>query len=435
MKLLKVVFASIALMLSISTYAKLDSKLYFIIQNNKIWHTDITELKTKCPQCRFALITNNMDKQEQKYLAPFDYIITTEKYDIPHLTQLIDTILEKEHPSEFDFLSYVENTYRLINALRKHYNTKLPKGEILDKFLNKITMKSWVSGKLPIPKYIHWDGMEFISGGKHYLHKIIKHVEGFPIIVKPIDAAGSYGTYKLHNMQEFQQWANKSKRVTNYEIDQFIDGDLYHVDSVIQDNKIIFAHASQYISSSIGAIIGDRYGSLMLPSDTLMAQQLLKFNQDVIRSLSPVHDTLTHLEIFKEYKTGRLYFLEIAARPAGALIHKKDLQTFGLDTYNAHLALQLGIFQMPNIPSDPVHSAYMWFPAREGTVTKRISPKIQSHNSLTWKIKIGDSLPDPLKKKVIVLEVILWDEDYQTLKTDFFDILGDPNYWPITVAN
>ena len=74
----------------------------------------------------------------------------------------------------------------------------------------------------------------------------LEHVPG-PWVLKPRQEASAIGIKKIHAAEELwpllEQLGDKQ---SSYLLEKFVPGDVYHVDSVVSENEVVFANVSKY---------------------------------------------------------------------------------------------------------------------------------------------------------------------------------------------
>ncbi|MEO8608084.1 MAG: ATP-grasp domain-containing protein [Chloroflexota bacterium] len=145
-----------------------------------------------------------------------------------------------------------------------------------------------------------------------------------PWALKPRTEAGAMGIKKINNSEELWRWFDQlGDQQSGFLLEQFVPGDVFHVDSIIWDGKILFASAQQYGQPPLTVAHGGGvFVSRTLAPDSAEATALKTLNEQVISGLG-MWRGVTHAEYIKANADGRIYFLEIAARVGGA--HISDL--------------------------------------------------------------------------------------------------------------
>jgi len=145
-----------------------------------------------------------------------------------------------------------------------------------------------------------------------------------PWVLKPRTEAGAMGIKKINHSEELWRWFDQfGDQQSGFLLEQFVPGDVFHVDSIIWDGEILFASAQQYGQPPMTVAHGGGvFTTRTLPVDAEETLALKALNQQVIGALG-IERGVTHAEYIKAHADGRCYFLEIAARVGGA--HISDL--------------------------------------------------------------------------------------------------------------
>jgi biotin carboxylase len=141
-----------------------------------------------------------------------------------------------------------------------------------------------------------------------------------PWVLKPRSGGGSKGITKLFDEQEFWWQVDAlGDRRSHYLLEQYVAGDIYHVDSIVSGHGVCFAIAHKYGYPPLAvAQAGGVFSTRNLDRDSADARALEALNRGVLSALG-LERGITHTE-FIQGGDGRLYFLETAARVAGANI-------------------------------------------------------------------------------------------------------------------
>jgi hypothetical protein len=153
---------------------------------------------------------------------------------------------------------------------------------------------------------------------------------GFPIILKPIDGAGSADTYRVRDADELRSVLPRLRHVQTVSVEEFVDGEEYTFDTITVNGKIAYyniawyrprplvARSNEWISPQVVALRDREHPDL---------QGGVKMGFDVIDALG--FDTgFTHMEWYRK-ADGEVVFGEIGARPPGA--HQVDQMKFVCD--------------------------------------------------------------------------------------------------------
>lgn len=155
-----------------------------------------------------------------------------------------------------------------------------------------------------------------------------------PYILKPRSQAGAIGLKKLFSKDEAWETINNlGDEQSYYLLEQFIEGDIYHVDSIIFNYKLQFALAHQYALPPFEvAHEGRVFCSRTVKFGSKDEKELLKLNKQVIKSLG-LKKGISHSEYIKS-KEGKFYFLETSARVGGANLSNLIEESSGINLWN-----------------------------------------------------------------------------------------------------
>ena len=163
-----------------------------------------------------------------------------------------------------------------------------------------------------------------------------------PWILKPRSQASATGITKLHTAEEV--WALLEKlgpdRV-NYVLEQFIPGDVFHVDALAYDGEVIFAKAHRYMSPPMAvAHDGGLFRTHSLEDDDPINQDLLRLNDQVIKGFGMKYSA-THTEFLRAHEDGKYYFIETASRVGGAHIAEMVEAGSGINLWTEWAKIEL----------------------------------------------------------------------------------------------
>jgi hypothetical protein len=121
-------------------------------------------------------------------------------------------------------------------------------------------------------------------------------------------------------IEEMNERENLRERASYYILARFIPGEVFHVDSLVNDGKIVFSGANQYGRPPMQvAHQGGAYISRTVARGSAAEKTLTQINKKLIKALG-LERGATHAEFIKSDADGQFYFLEIAARVGGAYI-------------------------------------------------------------------------------------------------------------------
>ncbi len=142
-----------------------------------------------------------------------------------------------------------------------------------------------------------------------------------PWILKPRSSASAIGLKKMDDVDEVWRVLDQlENRRPHHLLEQFIPGQVMHVDSIAWDMQPVFAESSGYLNTPFDVYHGGGlFATATLPRGSQLGRDLTHLNAEIIRGLGLVRGVL-HTEFIRAAEDGRLYFLETAARVGGAYI-------------------------------------------------------------------------------------------------------------------
>ena len=146
---------------------------------------------------------------------------------------------------------------------------------------------------------------------------------GYPLIIKPIDGAGSADTHHLKDESEFDKALRLLRHVPEVSVEEYIDGEEYTFDTLCANGEILFHNVSWYRPKPLvmrqNAWISPI--SLTLKDTTVPEIQMgVDLGREVISALG-FESGITHMEWFRT-PDGEAVFGEIGGRaPGGRLVH------------------------------------------------------------------------------------------------------------------
>jgi carbamoylphosphate synthase large subunit len=169
-----------------------------------------------------------------------------------------------------------------------------------------------------------------------------------PWIIKPRADVSAIGIRKVHEPQqvwktihELNKRDNLRERSSYYLLALFIPGEVFHVDSLVNDGGVVFAGANQYGRPPMDvAHQGGAYISHSVPHGSADEKRLFENNKKVVKTLG-LQRGATHAEFIKSATDGKFYFLEIAARVGGAYIAEVLEAASGINLWREWAALEV----------------------------------------------------------------------------------------------
>jgi len=152
------------------------------------------------------------------------------------------------------------------------------------------------------------------------LRAYMDHVPA-PWLLKPRSEASALGIRKIGEQEELWRALDElGDRQSRFLLEQFVPGDIFHVDSVVSEGKVVFSVAHQYGRPPMQVMHeGGVFTTRTVDRASRDWAELTDLNARLAPALGMVRG-VTHAEYIKSHADGRFYFLEIAARVGGAFI-------------------------------------------------------------------------------------------------------------------
>jgi biotin carboxylase len=181
----------------------------------------------------------------------------------------------------------------------------------------------------------------------------LEHVPG-PWVLKPRQEASAIGIKKIHAAEELwpvlEQLGNKQ---SSFLLERFLPGEVYHVDSVVSENEVVFANVSKYGKPPMNVAQGGGvFTTFTVPRESEEDSGLRQINRDLITALGLVRG-VAHAEFIKAHADGHFYFLECAARVGGAYINEMVEAATGINLWREWARIEVagehGSYRLPPV--------------------------------------------------------------------------------------
>lgn len=203
---------------------------------------------------------------------------------------------------------------------REHLQLPGMTSSYLRRFRDKLTMRNVASNAgIPCPQYI----------GAFNQERIIQFLDEVPApwIVKPRHEVSAFGIRKcesaddvwrvLHDLDNRNNWRDHPSQ---FVIERFVEGRVFHVDSVVEKGKVIAAGVSQYGTTPFKVTHeGGVFTSSIVPYRSAERKQLEVMNRALLLAFD-YERGVSHAEFLQSEADGQFYLLEVAARVGGAYI-------------------------------------------------------------------------------------------------------------------
>jgi len=152
------------------------------------------------------------------------------------------------------------------------------------------------------------------------LREYMDRVPG-PWLLKPRSEASALGIRKIAAPDQLWPVLNElGDRQSYFLMERFVPGDIFHVDSIVSEGKVVFSSAHQYGRPPMQVMHeGGVFTTRTVDRASSEWAELTELNSRLAPALG-LSRGVTHAEYIRANADGRFYFLEIAARVGGAFI-------------------------------------------------------------------------------------------------------------------
>jgi biotin carboxylase len=228
-----------------------------------------------------------------------------------------------------------------VAAIREHLRLPGIGLTTIRNFRDKLAMRAQAreSGIL-VPEFMHvlnYDDLREFMG----------YVPG-PWLLKPRSQASGIGMKKIEMADDLWPWLDRlGDRQSEYLLEQFIPGRVFHVDGVVSDRNVLFAEAHTYGAPPLDVSHqGGVFTTRTMARDSADTLALKEINAKLMQSLGLVRG-VTHAEFLKSHGDNRIFFLEVAARVGGAYISNMVDTATGINLWREWARLEVTAGKMP----------------------------------------------------------------------------------------
>jgi biotin carboxylase len=230
---------------------------------------------------------------------------------------------------------------------REHLQVEGISNSFALRFRDKLRMRNLAAQiGIPCPAYVGVFNPEQIND---YLNRTEA-----PWIVKPRTEVSAFGIRKCESAE--QVW-NVLKDLDNrhtwrdhpsqFLIERFIEGKVFHVDSVVNDGKIAAAGVSEYGTPPFSVSHhGGVFTTFTVPYRSKERKELEELNRRLLEGFEYKRG-VAHAEFLQSSATGEYYLLEVAARVGGAYIANVLEQASGFNLWREWARLETATKERP----------------------------------------------------------------------------------------
>lgn len=228
-------------------------------------------------------------------------------------------------------------------ALREHMRIPGMGLTTVRYFRDKLAMRGRAKEEgIKVPEFIHV--LNHAS-----LNEFMSRVKP-PWLLKPRSQASGIGMKKIHNAGDLWPLLETlGDARSHYLLEQFVPGDVFHVDTIVTERKVVFAEVHAYGSPPLDVSHhGGVFTTRTVSRTSAEFRALQKLNKDLIAALGFVRG-VTHAEFLRSREDGEFYFIEIAARVGGAYISDAVEASTGINLWREWARIEVGSGKTPYV--------------------------------------------------------------------------------------
>lgn len=263
--------------------------------------------------------TGNLPELVRRYLS--EYVQVSSLWDSAKVIAELQQRLKGHTIDRIECLW--EPGVMLAAELREHFGVSGMKAEHAHQFRDKEAMKIALDqAGIRTPRHV---AVDTIAACWEAVEKI-----GFPVILKPIDGAGSADTYRVESHEELRSVLPLLRHVPMISVEEFIDGEEYTFDAITIDGNIAYYNVAWYRPRPLVARSNEWISPQVIALRDVDRNDLregVALGFAVIKALQ-FGTGFTHMEWYRK-SDGEVVFGEIGARPPGA--HQVDQMKYACD--------------------------------------------------------------------------------------------------------
>jgi len=237
-----------------------------------------------------------------------------------------------------------------VAALREHLRIPGMGLTTMRYFRDKLAMRGRAQeSDILVPEFVHVLNYDDL---KNFMARVKA-----PWLLKPRSQASGIGMKKIHEPAELWPLLDQlGDQQSFFLLEQFVPGDVFHVDSIVSERKVVFAEAHMYGKPPLDVSHqGGIFTTRTLSRISSESKALLKMNRALIEALGLVRG-VTHAEFLRGHQDGQIYFIEIAARVGGAYISDVIEAATGVNLWREWARIEVGggktPYQLPDVGRD-----------------------------------------------------------------------------------
>lgn len=180
-----------------------------------------------------------------------------------------------------------------------------------------------------------------------------------PWLLKPRSEASALGIRRIEDSEQLWRALDElGDRQSHFVLEQFVPGEIYHVDSIVNEGRVIFSAVHKYGKPPMQVMHeGGVFTTRTLDRRSEEWQGLTDLNHRLAPAFG-LKRGVTHAEFICAHADGKLYFLEIAARVGGAFIADVVQFSTGINLWREWARLEIAHMRRENYTLPVAHEGY-----------------------------------------------------------------------------
>lgn len=257
------------------------------------------------------------------------------------LRNTINTVSYLARSTKFDRIVPMDDfDVETAASLREHLRIAGMGDTTARHFRDKLAMRvKALEEGIPVPEFVGCINHEEV---KDYMARIPG-----PWMMKPRMQASATGIKKIHNPEQFWERANQlGDEQSFFLLERFVPGDIYHVDSIVSEKRVVFAEVHRCGTPPFDVAHGGGiFTTYTVERGGGDEKALLELNERVLKALGMVRG-VNHTEYIKG-KDGKFYFMETSARVGGAHIADVIEAATGINVWEEWADIEIGQGKVP----------------------------------------------------------------------------------------
>jgi len=258
-----------------------------------------------------------------------------------------------------------------IARLRQSMNISGDRLDDLEPYRNKLVCKKLLSKHgIRVPRNLEFIPSQSINIDDRSYDDLVSELKTNDLFIKPSSGMRSRNVRHITNASEFDSWKidlSTDDMKIQYDVEEFINGNLYNCSAAMIDGEIIVIALMKNAYSCYEFFVQRHaLGGIIIPETKEIFKKIKKFAEAVFNRMPKLSNCVVHMEVFCNQKD-ELIFLEVAARPPGAIITSLIEYVTGIQLEKLHFQLQLGL--KPDLkPKQNGSAGWFWTPIPQGTI-------------------------------------------------------------------